>query len=48
MNPLAEGGRLITIFGCGGDRDKGKRREMGYAAGKQSDLVVITSDNPRS
>jgi len=48
MNTLAEGGRLITIFGCGGDRDKGKRREMGYAAGKHSDLVVITSDNPRS
>jgi len=46
--PLAQGGRLITVFGCGGDRDKGKRREMGFAAGEHSDLVVITSDNPRS
>jgi UDP-N-acetylmuramoyl-L-alanyl-D-glutamate--2,6-diaminopimelate ligase len=41
-------GKLITVFGCGGDRDKGKRYEMGLAAGQQSDLVVITSDNPRS
>ena len=47
VKPLAEG-RLITIFGCGGDRDKGKRREMGRMAGKHSDLVIITSDNPRS
>ena len=46
--PLARQGRLITVFGCGGDRDKGKRREMGIAAGEHSDLVVITSDNPRS
>ncbi len=45
---LAEGGRLITVFGCGGDRDKGKRREMGLAAGTQSDLVIVTSDNPRT
>ncbi len=47
LKPLAEG-KLITVFGCGGDRDKGKRYEMGLAAGQQSDLVVITSDNPRS
>ena len=47
MKPLVEG-KLITVFGCGGDRDKGKRYDMGLAAGQQSDLVVITSDNPRS
>jgi len=41
-------GRSITIFGCGGDRDKGKRCEMGIVAGEHSDLVLITSDNPRS
>ena len=41
-------GRLITVFGCGGDRDKGKRSEMGMVAGQNSDLVFITSDNPRS
>ncbi len=41
-------GRLITVFGCGGDRDKGKRREMGYVAGEKSDLIIITSDNPRT
>lgn len=41
-------GKLITVFGCGGDRDKGKRPEMGKIAGEHSDYVVITSDNPRS
>ncbi|MEZ5346047.1 MAG: UDP-N-acetylmuramoyl-L-alanyl-D-glutamate--2,6-diaminopimelate ligase [Pyrinomonadaceae bacterium] len=40
--------RIITVFGCGGDRDKSKRAPMGAAAGKYSDLVIITSDNPRS
>ena len=42
------GGRLITVFGCGGDRDKTKREPMGRVAGENSDLVYITSDNPRT
>lgn len=41
-------GRLICVFGCGGDRDKTKRPLMGRAAGEYGDYVIVTSDNPRS
>jgi UDP-N-acetylmuramoyl-L-alanyl-D-glutamate--2,6-diaminopimelate ligase len=41
-------GRVITVYGCGGDRDHTKRPKMGRAAGEGSDFVVVTSDNPRS
>ena len=42
------GGHVVTLFGCGGDRDRTKRPKMGLAAGEGSDFVVATSDNPRS
>ncbi len=41
-------GRIITVFGCGGDRDPSKRAPMGEAAGSLSDVVILTSDNPRT
>ena len=45
---VAGAGRVITLFGCGGDRDKTKRPKMGLAAGQGSDVVILTSDNPRT
>ncbi len=44
---VGEGGRLIAVFGAGGDRDKGKRGAMGAAAAEGADLVIVTDDNPR-
>ncbi|HZB70061.1 MAG TPA: UDP-N-acetylmuramoyl-L-alanyl-D-glutamate--2,6-diaminopimelate ligase [Sphingomicrobium sp.] len=47
LRPHVEG-KLITVFGAGGDRDQGKRPEMGAVASKLSDLVIVTDDNPRT
>jgi len=46
VRPFARG-RVIAVFGCGGDRDKTKRRPMGKAAAEKADIVVVTNDNPR-
>lgn len=45
---VAEGGKLIAVFGAGGDRDTGKRADMGAVAARAADLVIVTDDNPRS
>lgn len=41
-------GRIVTLFGCGGDRDHAKRPIMGEIAGRFSDFAIVTSDNPRT
>ncbi len=48
LRAILHNGRIITVFGCGGDRDKAKRPKMGHVVSVFSDLVIVTSDNPRS
>jgi UDP-N-acetylmuramoyl-L-alanyl-D-glutamate--2,6-diaminopimelate ligase len=47
LRPFARG-RLVCVFGCGGDRDRGKRSIMGRIAVEKADAVIVTDDNPRS
>jgi UDP-N-acetylmuramoyl-L-alanyl-D-glutamate--2,6-diaminopimelate ligase len=48
INSVKKSGKLITVVGCGGDRDKTKRPEMATIAEKGSDILILTSDNPRT
>ncbi len=48
MPEIKDKGKIITVIGCGGNRDKGKRSKMGEIASKLSDFVIVTSDNPRN